>query len=135
MKMRACDKFHKQRSPKKVMLDKAFAGVKAGQMLFVGTPEIVADYISKIPAGETSTIMKMRNQLARRHKCDATCPASTAIFVRIVAEYALEEIEEGKALSEVIPFWRLIDPKDRIATKLPIDPQWIEDQRMIERGA
>lgn len=117
------------------MLDKAFAGVKAGQMLFVGTPEIVADYISKIPAGETSTIMKMRNQLARRHKCDATCPASTAIFVRIVAEYALEEIEDGKTPSEVIPFWRLIDPKDKIATKLPVDPQWIEDQRMIEKGA
>ena len=135
MKMKACDNFHKHRSPQKVVLDNAFAGVKAGQVLFVGTPEIVAEYISNIPAGKTSSIMKMRNQLARKHKCDATCPASTAIFVRIVAEYALEEMAEGKATSEVIPFWRLIDPKDKIARKLPLDPQWIEDQRMIERGA
>jgi hypothetical protein len=133
--MRACDNFQKKRSPKKVMLDKAFAGVKAGQILFVGTPEIIAHYITNIPAGETSSIMKMRNQLARRHKCDATCPASTAIFVRIVAEYALEEMAEGKTTADVVPFWRLIDPNDKIAKKLPIDPQWIQHQRLIERGA
>lgn len=92
MKMTACQKFKKQRSPKKVMLDKNFAGVKAGRMLFVGTPQIVADYISKIPWRETSTIVKMRNQLARRNKCDAMCPVSTAIFIRIAAEYSVEEM-------------------------------------------
>ena len=135
MKMKACDKFHKRRSPKKVMLDKSFAGIKAGQMLFVGTPQIVADYVSKISHGETSNVVKMRNQLARRNKCDAMCPVSTAIFLRIVAEYAIEEMDQGKSPSDVIPFWRVVEPDDKLAKKLPIDPQWIEDQRKFEQGA
>ena len=135
MKMTACQNFRKMRSPKRVMLDKAFAGVKAGQMLFIGTPQIVADYISKIPLGEISSVMKMRNQLARRHKCDAMCPASTAIFLRIVAEYAIEELENDKKASEVIPFWRIIAPEDKIAKKLSIDPNWIADQRSMESVA
>lgn len=133
MKFKACENFQKKRSPKKVVLEKNFAGVKAGQMLFVGTPQIVADYVSKIPFGETCSVIKLRNQLARRNKCDAMCPASTAIFLRIVAEYALEELENGKILSEVIPFWRVIEPTSKIAKRLPIDSQWIEDLRMSEK--
>ena len=132
--MKASDKFRKKRVPKKVMLDKSFAGVKAGQMLFVGTPQVVADYVSAIPHGETASVIKMRNQLARRHKCDAMCPASTAIFLRIAAEYAIEEMENGKTASQVIPFWRVIEPDDKIAKRLPIDPQWIADQRALERA-
>jgi len=132
MKMKACENFKKKRHPKKVMLEKNFGGVKAGQMLYVGTPQIVADYISKIPPGETATIPKMRNQIARRHKCDAMCPVSTAIFLRIIAEYAIEEMEAGKETSDVIPFWRVIDPSDKVATKLSIEPTWIADQRRKE---
>lgn len=132
--MTACDKYHKKRLPKKVMLDGNFAGVKAGQMLFVGTPQIVGDYISSIPDGQTANISKMRNQLARRNKCDAMCPVSTAIFVRIVAEYAIEELNKGKTTSEVIPFWRLLESSDKVAKRLAIDPQWIDDQRNIEQS-
>ena len=132
MKMKACENYEKKRSPKKVMLDKNFAGVKAGQMLFVGTPQIVGDYISKIKIGETATVVKLRNELARRNKCDAMCPASTAIFVRIVAEYAIEEMANGKSPSEVIPFWRVVEPDSKLAKKLEIDPQWIADQRVLE---
>ena len=135
MKMTAYQNFRKMRSPKRVMLDKTFAGVKAGQMLFVGKPQIVADYICKIPAGETVTVTKMRHQLARRYKCDAMCPASTAIFLRIVAEYAIEELENGKTISDIIPFWRVIAPEDKIAKKLSIDPMWIADQRSMENVA
>ena len=132
--MKPCENFNKKRSPKKVMLEKNFAGVKAGQMLFVGTPHIVADYVSAIPPGETSNVIKMRNQLASRNKCDAMCPASTAIFLRIVAEFAIDEMEQGKAPAEVIPFWRIIEPGDKITKKLSIDPQWIADRRAMEHA-
>lgn len=132
MKMKPCENFRKMRSPKKVVLSSDFAGVKAGQTLYIGTPQIIADYISAIPLGQTASINKMRNQLARRHKCDAMCPASTAIFTRIVAEYALEEISEGKSVSEVIPFWRVVESSDKLAKKLPIDSAWIDEQRNLE---
>lgn len=130
--MKACDKFHKPRAPKKVMLDKSYAGVKAGQMLFVGTPQILADYIAAIPHGETACIVKLRNQLARKHKCDAMCPTSTAIFLRIIAEYALEELAQGKPVSQVVPFWRVIAPDDKIAKRLSVDTGWIADRRAFE---
>ena len=80
----------------------------------------------------TRTVPAMRTELARRNKCDATCPVSTAIFVRMVAEAALEEIEEGVPLSDVAPFWRILEGKDKISGKLNVDPDWIDHQREVE---
>ena len=132
MKLPACDNYNKTRHPKKVVLEKSFAGVAAGKTLFIGTPQIVADYIGKIPAGETMSVRKLRNRIARNRRCDAMCPVSTAIFLRIVAEYAIEEMANGKDDCQVIPFWRVIDADDKIARKLPIDRQWIAAQRAAE---
>ena len=121
--------------PKKVVLEKDFAGVRAGQLLFVGTPQIIAEYINKIPHGETRTIPQMRGEMARRRKCDATCPVSTSIFIRIAAEAAIEEMENGEPPDQVTPFWRLLKGTDKIAKRLPIDPEWIDLQRAMEAEA
>ncbi len=109
------------KSPKYVVLDKDFAGIKRGQKMFVATPKIVDDSVREIPFGETRTIERFRRELARRAKCDASCPVSTAIFIRISAEAAIEEINAGAAMSDVTPFWRLLTSKDKIAKKLSID--------------
>jgi hypothetical protein len=132
MKMTVCQNFEKTRLPKKVVLSSDFAGVKSGLVLYIGTPQIIADYICKIPSGETATVEKLRNQLARRNGCDAMCPVSTAIFIRIAADYAIEEMSSGKTASEVIPFWRLLSSKDKIASKLKVDGAWIDQQRKLE---
>jgi 6-O-methylguanine DNA methyltransferase, DNA binding domain len=134
MKMTACQNFEKKRLPKKVMLSSDFAGVKAGLVLYIGTPQIVADYISKIPKGETCSIEKLRNQLARRNGCNAMCPVSTAIFLRIAADYAIDQMKTGTNLKEVIPFWRVISSKDKIASKLKIEPSWLDHQRQLEQS-
>ncbi|MEM7290826.1 MAG: hypothetical protein AAF412_10750 [Pseudomonadota bacterium] len=134
-KLTACEKIQKKKAPKKVELEYDFAGIKAGSMMFVGTPLIVDDYIRRIPRGSTRTIAALRNELARRNKCDATCPVSTAIFVRMVGEAALEELSEGKPAGEVSPFWRVLQGKDKITGKLNVDPEWVDQQREIEREA
>ena len=131
-KLTAREKLRKKKAPKKVDLEYDFAGIKAGSKMFVGTPLIVDDYIRKIPAGRTRTIPAMRNELARRNKCDATCPVSTAIFVRMVAEAALEDLAEGKPTIEVAPFWRVIDGNHKIAGRLDVEPAWIDQQRKME---
>jgi hypothetical protein len=133
MKMTACQNYEKKRMPKKVLLSSDFADVKSGLMLYVGTPQIVADFMSKIPRGETYSIIKLRNQLARRNQCDAMCPVSTAIFLRIAAEYAIEQMDAGIPVDKVIPFWRVIEPGDKIAKRLSIPKDWIERQRSLER--
>ena len=128
----AAEHLNADKQPKMVVLDKDFAGVKKGQMLFVATPKIVADYIKRIPYGETRTIERMRREMARRRKCDASCPVSTAIFIRIAAQSAVDEIDAGKAVDEVIPFWRLLSGKDKITKKLTIDAAWVDQQQESE---
>jgi hypothetical protein len=49
-----------------------------------------------------------------------------------VAEAAWDEIEGGKAASDVVPFWRVVDPKSPLAKKLRAGSQWIEQQRLAE---
>ena len=74
----------------------------------------------------------MRAALAKKNKAEATCPISTAIFVRIVAECALERIAGGEAVGAVPPFWRLVDPEGPLAKKLSCGPEFIAAQRALE---
>ena len=130
--MQPCENFRKQRRAKKVVLEKDFGGVKAGRTLFIGTPQLIAEYIQAIPPGETVSIVKLRNQIARRNRCDAMCPVSTAIFLRIVADFAIDEMSNGKRPADVVPFWRAIGPDDKVAKKLSLGPDWIAHQRSLE---
>ncbi|MCR9194648.1 MAG: hypothetical protein NXH88_07945, partial [Hyphomonas sp.] len=57
---------------------------------------------------------------------------STSIFVRMVAEAALEDLADGKPVSEVAPFWRMITSRDKMAGKLNVDLAWIDEQRALE---
>jgi hypothetical protein len=126
-------KLQAKKLPKRVKLDKDFAGIKAGSMLFVGTPQIIDAYVRSVPGGETRTIERMRRELARKHQCDATCPVSTAIFLRISAQAAIEQMNAGKATTDITPFWRVIEPQSTIAGKLTMDAQWIAQMRESEQ--
>ncbi len=129
----AREHLNSDKQPKTVVLDGDFAGVKKGQKLFVATPAIVDAYIRKIPHGQTRSIVRMRRELARKNQCDATCPVSSAIFIRISAQAAIDEMEEGKPASDVAPFWRLLTSADKISKRLSIDPAWIDSQRASEQ--
>lgn len=129
------DKLHQPKQPKRVVLETDFAGIKAGTTLFVGTPLLVDSYIRAIPRGTTRTIERMRRDLARKNQCEATCPVSTAIFIRMSAESALGELAEGAAITEVAPFWRLVAPHSKIAKRLSVDSEWISLQRDSEAEA
>lgn len=131
-KKTAREKLTAKKQIKKVKMDKAWGGMKPGDMMLVATPLMVDAYIRSIPNGRTKTIPDMRDDLARAEGCDGTCPMSTAIFVRMVAEAALEDIADGKAVSEVSPFWRMITSQDKMAKKLNVDPAWIDEQRQLE---
>ena len=117
-----------------VTLDKDFAGVPAGSRLLISCPVEVEEYLrSRVPPGETREIQQMRRELASMHGADAACPVSTAIFLRTVAEAAWDDIEAGKPVTAVAPFWRVVDPKSALAKKLRAGSSWIEQQRAAER--
>jgi hypothetical protein len=126
------NRFAVKRYPKRVTLDADFAGIPAGSTLFVGTPQILQAYIHKIPVGTTRTIQRLRRDIARANRCAAMCPVSTAIFLRILAEAAWDELHAGKGVHEVTPFWRVIEPGSVIARKLRATDAWLRSQREAE---
>ena len=111
-------RYAKAKAPHVVMLHADFAGVKAGQTMLISSPEEIGRYAAAIPRGETRTIARMRADLARRAGAAAMCPVTTAIFLRVVAECSLRDLEDGQPLDAVAPFWRVIDPADTVAGKL-----------------
>ena len=134
-KATAREKLAREKQIKKVVMDKAWGGIQPGQTMLVATPLMVDAYIRGIPHGQTMSVPEVREALAEQAACSGTCPLSTSIFVRMVAEAALEDINEGKSVSDVSPFWRVVSSSDKIAKKLDIDPAWIDAQRALEAGA
>lgn len=122
----------KAKQPKRVVLATPFAGIAAGSTLYVATPDIVAEYVRQVPPGETRTIIRLRNELARRNRADAACPVSTAIFLRSVAEVALKQLAEGVPRDDVVPFWRVIEADSKIAKRLPVDADWFAAQLAMD---
>lgn len=118
---------------KVVVLEKSFAGVKQGSYLFIATPKIVDAYIRAIPFGETRTIVQMRAELAEQNKADASCPTSTSIFIRIAAQAAIDELNEGATTDTITPFWRILCSTDKPTQKLTIDAEWLDHQRKFEQ--
>lgn len=126
------DKFDGAKAPHVSVLEEPFAGVPAGGRLFIADPALLDDWISLIPPGRTETIAAFRQAMATRHAADATCPASTGIFLRIVAERACEQLASGREPAQVTPFWRMIEPGSALAVKLSCGADFIATQREIE---
>jgi len=76
----------------------------------------------------------MRVDLANSNKADCTCPLTTGIFLRIVAEAAFETINGGNS-PDTTPFWRVIEPKASIVKKLSFDGAFIQQMRDEENIA
>jgi hypothetical protein len=118
-------RFNAAKAPHVVMLHADFAGVKAGNTMLISSPGEIANYVARIPQGEERTIERLRNELARKAGANAMCPVTTAIYLRVVAEVALRDLEEGKSLSEVVPFWRVVKPDSKLAKKLSCGPDHV----------
>jgi len=125
-------KLNDGRQPHIEVSDKDFAGIKVGQKMLIPTPKLIDDYIRQIPKGKTVDPSLLRKDLAIEHGAEVTCPLTTGIFLRIVAEAAHEEYAEGKPLNKITPFWRVIDEKSTTAKKLTFGTEFLKEQRAKE---
>jgi hypothetical protein len=123
------EKLGKPAGPKRTRLERPFAGVPAGSVLYVSTPRELDRLLRAVPAGTTIDIAALREQLADVNDADATCPVTTSVFTQIVAEAALDEVAVGAAWDEVTPFWRAIDPDSPLARRLRCGRQLLRDRR------
>ncbi len=127
-------RFGAAKAPHVVMLHTDFAGVKAGNTMLISSPGEIANYVARIPKGETRTMDRLRNELARKAGANAMCPVTTAIYLRIVAEVALADLAEGKRLEEVVPFWRVVLPGSKVAQKLSCGPDHVAHLIALDAG-
>lgn len=114
-------------------IDRDFADMHASDRMLIPTPILVDTYIRHIPRGRSSTLPQMRIDLAEASGADVTCPVTSGIFLRIVAEAAWEEIQMGKPLTRVTPFWRMITSNSSTAGKLTFGNRFLKEHRRKER--
>jgi len=119
--------------PHHVVLDKDFAGIPKGAKLHISSPVEIAAELKTIPPGSFMSIQAFRRRLAEKNKCDATCPVSTSIFLRIVAEHTWEEFNSSSSTQDLAPFWRVVESSSPMAKKLNFDSAWIDLQRELEK--
>ena len=92
------EKFQHRKDHQIKHIDKKFSDIPENSDILIATPKIFDDYIRKIPVGTSVDLKKVRQDLAKNYKVDHTCPVTTGLFVRIVAEATYEKIQklEGK---------------------------------------
>lgn len=115
---------------KKVDMD--FADIRKGEKMLIANPEIVDAYIRKIPRGHIKTLQQMRVDLAKAYRADKTCPVTSGIFLRIVAEAAYEEYTAGSPVGSITPFWRVVTKDSNTAKKLSFGTVFLEAQQKKE---
>lgn len=126
------EKMNDGREPVVEIADKTFAGVMKGSKMLIATPKVVDAYIRNIPKGSSTTLMQMRDDLAIEYNAATTCPLTSGIFLRIVAENAHDEYVNGKPLNKITPFWRIMNSKSPTLKKLSFGEEFVLEQRRKE---
>ena len=88
-----------------------------GRRVLVPTPLLVDELIRKVPNRKLVTVKQIRERLAKDFKAESTCPLTTGIHIRIVAETAEEDLRMGK--ERITPYWRVIKTDGSLNPKFP----------------
>jgi hypothetical protein len=107
-------------------------GMTPGKAMLYPSARRVNDAIRAIPAGQSITPKELRASLADRHGAQYTCPVTTTMMLRIVAEAANEARDGGAPAGEITPVWRVLDQRASALRKLTFDPDWILAERARE---
>jgi alkylated DNA nucleotide flippase Atl1 len=85
----------------------------AGRML-VGSPASIGAIVQCIPRGRVLRMGDLRAALATAFGADYTCPMSTGIFLRMLAESV-----EAAGGGDLTPWWRVVRDDGRLLDTLP----------------
>lgn len=122
------DKLNEPKEPKIKQIDIDFADIPAGSTMFIATPQLINQYLNQTEPGRQIDIKTMRKDLAIEHNASHTCPVSTGIFLRIVAEANFEKLQQGESQDAITPFWRAIQPNSALAKKLTFGQDFLKEQ-------
>jgi len=88
-----------------------------GRRVLVPTPLLVDELIRKVPKRKLVTVKQIRERLAKDFEAESTCPLTTGIHIRIIAEVAEEDLKMGK--NRITPYWRVIKTDGSLNSKFP----------------
>ncbi len=110
------EKMEKPQEPKLVQVPPRMSRFGSGMML-IPTPKLVDQIVRQVARGRLVTVGEIRRKLAADFSADVTCPLTTGIFVRIVAEASEEDRANGR--KRVAPYWRVIKDDGSLNPKFP----------------
>ena len=108
------------------------AGMKAGQIMLVPSPQIIEEFIRTIPKGQCMDVRTFRYALAHKYGAEVGCPITTGILLRMVAEAAYEAYSQGTDIDAVTPVWRVLDENTPTTSRLTCGSDFIKLQRISE---
>lgn len=111
---------------------RAMAGIVEGQPMLVPTARQVDDFIRSIPEGVEMDVRALRTALAVELGAEVTCPVTIGYHLRTVAEAAGEDLQRGMALSDVAPFWRVLDARTPTTGRLSFGAEFVAARRRHE---
>jgi hypothetical protein len=111
----------------------SIAGMKAGEIMLVPSASLVDAFIRAIPRGKGMDVKMLRQRLARKYKAEVTCPITMGYHLRTVAEAAWEAHQKGAGLSEITPFWRVLDEETPTTSRLACGRGFVIRQRRKEK--
>jgi hypothetical protein len=120
------------KTPQLKKLEMDYADMQRGDKMLITTPEVVDEFVRHIPKGQESTLLQLRKDMAAEYGGANSCPLVTGICLRIVSEAAYEEYDKGKAVSQITPFWRIVNQKSSTAKKLSFGTDFLSEQRKKE---
>lgn len=97
--------------------------------IVIPAPLEVDEYMRSVPLGKLTTVKDIRIALAIKHDATIGCPLTTGIFVRMAANAAAEQQQNGKAV--ITPFWRTLKADGFLNDKYP---GGIEFQKQMLEG-
>jgi hypothetical protein len=110
------EKMERPQEPKLVQVPPKMSQFGKGMML-IPTPKLVDEIVRQVARGRLVTVGEIRRKLAADFSADLTCPLTTGIFVRIVAEASEEDRANGR--KRVAPYWRVIKDDGSLNPKFP----------------
>jgi alkylated DNA nucleotide flippase Atl1 len=122
------EKFEKPAEPRIVKIPQKMARL-GGTTMLIPTPRLIDELVRQVPKGKVVTVRELRRKLAADFSVDVTCPLTTGIFVRIVAETAEEDRANGRR--RLTPYWRIVKEDGGLNPKYP---GGVEQQAELLRG-
>ena len=126
------EKLAKAEEPEVKPCPKKFADLLPGQIMLIPTARLIDGFVRTIPPGQAMDVKQMRAAMAAQNGAEVSCPLTTGIHLRTVAEAMYEAYEAGAAADDLTPVWRVIGPKAPVLKKLTFDPDFLMDRRAAE---